>query len=185
MLTLPRQPRRARVRAFSLVIGAAGGGLAAPAAAVVGWPPAPTAAAATMGLLLLALGQPRLARLAYRAWARATHAYARLAAEALVSLWYPLVFGAVRLGGSALELRRGDLVRSRWRPRRTIGSDAYESLDERPARDRGGWLRRYLAWAWRSGHAWAVAVLPLLLLLAALESGAEPEDVPAGIYTLF
>lgn len=184
MLVLPRPPRRAWVRAFWIVTSLAAGGLAAGAAAGLALPAPPIGAGTGLALLLSGLVLPRLPVLAYRAWSKATRRYARFASEALIAVWYPVLFGALRPGGSALLRRRPAPGHSLWRIHPTLGPDTYQSLDERPAADTGGWLRRYGRWAVRSRHLWSLALLPLLVLLAALDS-EEPEEAPAGIYTLF
>jgi hypothetical protein len=186
MLVLPRPPRRARVRAFWIVISLTAGTLAGVAAAGLALP-APTigiGAGAALALLLVGLPSPRLATLGYRAWSKATRRYARFASEALMALWYPVLFGALRPAGSALLLARPAPERSLWRVHATLGADTYASLDERPAADTEGWLRRYVRWAIRSRHLWTLALVPLLVLLAALDT-EEPDEAPAGIYTLF
>ncbi|HXG03772.1 MAG TPA: hypothetical protein VNO23_10210 [Candidatus Binatia bacterium] len=191
MLVLPRPPRRAWVRAFWIVVSVMVGGLVAVLAALLTLPaplarfgPGPVGAGAALVVLLAGLLMPRLAVLGYRAWSKATRRYARFAGEALIAVWYPVLFGAVGLGGSALLRRRPEPGQTLWRAHSTLDADTYRSLDERPAVDTGGWLGRYARWAVRSRHLWALALVPLLALLAALET-EEPEEAPAGIYTLF
>jgi len=184
MLVLPHQGQRAWVRAFWLAMAFWAGlvvGLVMPGSP--GWC-ALTAVVAVVLVGCVPLARPREARWLYRLWVRASRLYARLARFALLTLCYGIVLVA-GAAGSALRLRRPMHGESLWEARRTLPTDAYRSQYEGAGSSAVGhrW-RAILAWAAQSGNAWALALVPFLLVVAALDMD-EGAPYPVGIYTLF
>ncbi len=184
MLVLPGPPRRSWIRAFWLALSLTAG-LAAglPLAVLEGR--AGLLAGAALAALLAAPGllQPQAVRLPYKAWNRLARLYARLARPAFLVLAYAVIV-AVGVLGSRLRLRPE--AGSLWQPRRTIPSPAYSSQHAgiQPSTGRRPWPLGLAAWAAGTGNGWTLALLPCLLLLAAVEP-EERELPPPDIYTLF
>ena len=184
MLVLPYQAQLAWVRAFWLAMALWAGlvvGLALP-----GGPGRRVLAAVVAAVLVGGVPLVRLpeARRLYRLWVRASRLYARLARFALLALCYGIVLVA-GAAGSALRLRRPVPGESLWEVRRTLSTDAYRSQYEAAGSSAVGhrW-GAILSWAGQSGNAWALALVPFLLLAAALDT-EESAPYPVGIYTLF
>jgi hypothetical protein len=185
LIVLPSRPRRAWVRSFGLAIGLWGGlavGLLAPLAG----PTRALAAALVVAAAGLAVGwRPGAVRLAYRAWNKAARTYARAVRHAALVVSYGVVVAAGR-GGSSLRLRRPGPGESLWSPRPTLPVEAYGSQSDRPGRDwRGHPWAGVAAWALGTRNAWAILLVPFLLIVVATESQEQEEEFPAGIYTLF
>ena len=185
MLVLPYHGQRAWVRAFWLA-------MAFWAGLVVGvvLPGGPGERAVTAAIAAVLVGavpvvRHREARALYQLGVRASRLYARLARFALLALCYGIVFVAVGAAGSALRLRRPAPGDSLWEARPTLPAGAYRSQHDGAGSPgaRRRW-RAILAWATDSGNAWALTLVPFLLLVAALDTEDEA-PYPIGIYTLF
>jgi hypothetical protein len=184
MLALPYHGHRAWVRAFWLAMALWAGLVVG---VVVPFGPAERAVAAALAAVLVGavpVVRYREARTLYRLGVRASRLYARLARFALLALCYGIIFVAVGAAGSALRLRRPAPGDSLWEAGRTLPPGAYRSQHgaESPG-TRRRW-RAILDWATDSGNAWALTLVPFLLLVAALDTEDEA-PYPVGIYTLF
>jgi hypothetical protein len=104
----------------------------------------------------------------------------------LLAIYFYVVLVAVGRGGTSLVLAPPPPRQSMWVPRGSLPTGAYvnqHAVVGNARAGQGGWWT-VLAWGVRTGNVWACSLLPLLVLLASLESEAE-QDFPAGIYTLF
>ena len=82
--------------------------------------------------------------------------------------------------------RQGRPGASGWRPRVTLGAEAYPSAYDAALRrePESGWLAACASLAARPRNRWAFVLLPFLLLLRALDRPAEHE-LPSNLYTLY
>jgi hypothetical protein len=177
-LALPLPPRRAWLQAFGLVSGVSAGlllGLALGLLLSVRW----AAAAVALGLLVAGLGlvRPQAAAPAYRAWARLSGLYQGALRVLLKWLAFQVLRAARGPAPRRLALARSEAAASLWVPRRP----ATEAPPEEP--QGAGWIRRYLAWA-HGARRWALALLPFLIALAAVDDEIGP-DLPSDNYTLY
>jgi hypothetical protein len=186
-LTLPTRERRVALQGFWLTIAMMAAGACLAAAWALG-----TAVFAVAGLVgaVAAAALPHLdeafAWRLYRAWnARLVRPFCVLLGRLTTRACF-LVVGAAGLAGrpSAFAPRSGRA--SAWHPRGALPPGAYPSLfsavSDGPPPD--GWVESYVAWARQSGHAWAVTLLPFLVVLSALPQGAQG-TAQENIYTLF
>lgn len=184
LVVLPARPRRAWLHAFCAALSLWAGfavGLLAP---LDPWGRSAAAALVTVLAVVVGVLRPTELGLVYRVWNKAARGYALVVRAALLALCYGVITAA-GTAGSSLRLRRPRPGESLWYPRDTLPAEAYGSLDERPGRAwRGHPWRAVLTWALRTGHAWAIVLLPFLMLIAALER-SEQTHYPDGIYTLF
>jgi hypothetical protein len=185
-LTLPPEARRSVLYSFWLVISLiVGSGLWAvaslirlPFAGIVGL----LAGSACAALVVV---DQTLTRRLYHAWdRRIAHPCARLASELLMRVCFFIIFVATRTMGSRLRLRENR--NSAWKARSSLPNQAYLRPDAHDghALAQSGWLRSYVSWAFRTGNAWTLALLPFLCLLRLL-SGKQEKALEANIYTLF
>lgn len=187
-IILPSPPRRAWLRSFWLVSSAASGvfvGLLSALLVAPVWFATGVILACVMavpGLLW-----PQLVSRPYRVWNWMARSFARRARFVLMGLCYFVIFVAVGRAGSLLQLRRPSSNTSLWLPRGTLASSAYFHQYDAPAPElpQTGRLRAYLSWALGSGNAWAVCLVPFLLLLKPLQAEQEGSSFPTNIYTLF
>jgi hypothetical protein len=179
MLTLPAPPRRAHLAAFAGALGLVGG-VALGALLGVAASPAWAALGPGLGTVLAAVGvlRPRAVAPLYAAWSGLEARYRRVARLAVkAAAFLPLV--AMGPGGDArLGLAAPEPARSLWLPR-TPDADA-----PGVGAARGGLVRSYAGWAARGGRWWTLALLPFLVLLAAIDADTEP-TLPTQTYTLF
>jgi hypothetical protein len=184
-LVVPARPRRAALRAFWLTMGAwAGLGTAVVM-------PLDVVSRLVAGLLVAALIvvgawlRPREAGGLYRLWARASRLYSRITQLVLLRLCHGVVFVAVGWAGSTLRLAPPRADESLWAQRSTLATGAYRSQFEgsNGTAPVGAWAAT-ATWAMRSGNLWALVLVPVLVLIAALETD-DRQRFPAGIYTLF
>jgi hypothetical protein len=189
MIILPSGPRRKWLISFWLAISLVSGALCgamfalliAPRWFVLG-------GIVTLVMAAPGLRRPQAAARPYQRWRRAARGYCRVACRVLTGLCFCTVFVVARVAGSSLglALARPRPTRTMWTPRITHAPTAYAYQYNRaaPGSPRAGWLRPYLSWTVRSGHVWAVGLLPFLIMLKILEPGQE-KGAPANIYTLF
>lgn len=185
LVVLPPRPRRAWARAFALATGL-WAGLAAAVLASLAAPGSVIAALLVASVAcVVAAWRPRVATLAYRVWNKGARMYARAAAHVAVVLCYAVVTAA-GAAGSSLRLQRPRPGESLWQPRPTLPLEAYGSQSARPGRAWHGhpWAD-LVRWAVGTPNAWAIFLVPFLVLIVALESQEQDEAFPAGIYTLF
>ncbi len=184
-VNLPRERDREALLAFlasvSLLVGLIVGlalfltGLASVAGSL-----AAGAGAAGLGFLACR-ARERSLELSYKRWNKAAGLYADWARKAVTGIWYWTVFTAVgaTVGGG---LRR---VASPWRSRVTQPDQSYGDpggfISGRVAR---GGLRDFVAWALRSGRAWTLLLLPMLVTLRALGTNGSTSSAP-DMYTLY
>lgn len=184
-VNLPQRPDREAVLAFwaslallfgvALTVVALLTGFFSPAGAVLG-------GAAGAGLVfLIGRSKERRLDLAYKRWSKATRAYADWARKTVTGIWYSTVFAAVgRTHGAGLKL-----VDSPWRPRGTLPDRAYgDPGGSTTGRDAVGGIRDFAGWAVRSGRAWTLFLIPMLVVLRALDTRGSKSSAP-DIYTLY
>jgi hypothetical protein len=133
---------------------------------------------------IVAVREP-FARRVYHAWnRRLVRPLAKAAASLVLGVCFVIIFVATGALGSRLGLSRHAL--STWERRTSLPFNAYKL----PFASQGeidvntGWIRRYVHWAYRSGNAWAMSLIPFLWLLRLL-STEDRERMQANIYTLF
>jgi len=180
MLILPYPARRAHLRAFSLAIGVTAGlALGCLLAFRLGvWG---IGLGLSLGLIGAAVGLrwPQCMRRAYILWNRFGELYMRAVRFTMKLICFLILTLLGRRGASPLNLVHPRAAESFWEPR--------EQADHRSALDgtRAGWCHGYVAWARRSGKWWALSLLPLLVVLAAIETEAEAAMPSQTTYTLF
>ena len=186
MILLPR-PRRAALLSFWLGMSLCAGVLAGALLACLEVPRALNLGVLVgLGMALPGVACPAAINLPYRAWNKGARLFARAASFALLAIYFYVVLVAVGRGGTSLVLAPPSPRQSMWVPRGSLPTGAYVSQHAVAGNGRaskGGWWT-VLAWGVRTGNVWACSLLPVLVLLASLESEAE-QDFPAGIYTLF
>ena len=134
-----------------------------------------------LGSLIAGLSRERWIHRVYMLWNRVARKYARRASQAVLAIWYYSVFAIVsRAGGSTLEKAGSD-----WLQRETLQAQAYAGLGgAQPNGPPAGTLRDYCAWALRSRQLWLLFLLPLFLLLVALDPKGS-RAAASDIYTLY
>jgi hypothetical protein len=182
---LPQSPEREHLLAFwasvSLLTGLSVGvvlflsGLLSLSASAVS-----VAGAAALLFLAGRLRERGLDR-AYRRWNRLAGGYAERSRRVVTGIWYWTVFTAVgRTGGAGLSLED-----SAWRSRGTLLDRAYgDPGGSATGRDAVGGIRDFARWAVRSGRTWTLFLLPMLVVLRALETRGSKSSAP-DIYTLY
>lgn len=179
MLTLPKPPRRAYLRAFWILLSTVATGMLFALGSFF-----PILRLEGFGLvipflfLLVGIMWPGVASLPYRVWNRLVPLISRGLQAYLLSILYFVVFSAVGKAGSNLVLRRAD-PRNGWLPY----SEAINTCAE-TSHPSAGWIRNYLKWATQSPNGWLYVLLPFLLLVSALEL-EEEKAPPTNIYTLY
>jgi hypothetical protein len=187
MIILPSGPRRKWLISFWLAISLVSGALCGAMLAILiapGW----FGVGGIVALMVAVPGlrRPQVASKPYQRWRRAGRSYCRVVSRVLTGLCFCTVFVVARLAGSSLRLARPRTSRTMWVPRTTLAPTAYAHQYNRASPDspRAGWLRPYLSWTVRSGHVWAIGLLPFLIMLEIVEAGPE-KGATANIYTLF
>lgn len=190
MILLPNSPSRGAIRGFWLIISASAGATAAVLLAVAGvaqWALSGMAVAAV--LAVPGLVRPMRVRLAYRAWNRAARGYAAGASRIVAAVCFFTVVLAAGRGAGPVRFARAAPAGSMWVPRGTQPASAYASQDGRDAidQDNDRWLSTVRTWAGGTGNRWAVALVPFLYALHALDTdaGRGQDDLPADVYTLY
>lgn len=180
-LTLPVEERRVFLRSFWIVIavgcGAATWGLASllrlPFAPILGLVP-------LAAFLAVPFANERIARRIYGAWnRRVAERIGRITNAVILRICLFIVFAAVGRGGSRFRLQV-DSNASLWSSKRKVN----DVINLMPAQAATGWIRPYIGWAWRSGNAWAVVLIPFFCLLR-MTSTEQQRAAEGNIYTLF
>lgn len=120
----------------------------------------------------------------YDLWSRAASRFARLGRRWVLAVLLHVVFRAVGLAGSRL-VRSRHAGASGWTPRTSLDPASYSSASAgAAARPRSGFLSNLVALAREPGNLWIVPLVPLFVLLRALDRWDEVE-LPRNIYTLY
>jgi hypothetical protein len=187
-MALPATTRRATVRAFWVVISAMIGGSVMAIAPYLGSTrPIQQGLVTAAVLFVLVFVRERFVWRLYKGWNQwLVYPFIRIAREAVTRLCYFIVFVTVGSAGSRLPLTGSGGPRSFWVARPLPGPAAHGVPPEsdHAVGGRLGWVSNYLSWAFKSGNAWAIVLLPFLGILAAI-SVPEERKVASNIYTLF
>jgi hypothetical protein len=188
MTNLPVPPRRLELRAFGLTVAAVFGTVALVAALGAG---DLTPGSAVIGLvgLLFALGAwawPRSLNLPYRLWADVARFATRLARFYVLGLVFAGLWLVGRAGSRIRQSPGSEEQTSGWVPRDPDLKPAYASqASAAPGVGEGKtWASTVLAWSGRTENGWAMALLPLLGLLAALDPKGR-RSLGGSTYTLY
>jgi hypothetical protein len=187
MVTLPDCPRRATLISFWMIVVSAAGLLSyAAIRSIHALAALPLAASGTLVIGAIGWARPRFIERIYDGWNTAASLYARGARLMVQAVCYVAVFGLIGRAGSRLPMREPFPNASAWRLHPQLPTAAYFSSHVRStdSEHRGGWIRRFAAWTWQTGHLWPLSVLPFFLLLDELEPGRRYEPAPH-IYTLY
>jgi len=184
MFTLP-PPRRAYLRAFSLVQSAYIGVLVTILAAAVGMRRF-ILPGIIVGLLMALSGLvwPQAMASFYGSWTRWAGNYGRWAKGLLVRICYYFVLTPVARAGATTGDERNR--KSMWTPRSTLSPLTYGSQYDLPfpGSNRSRTAAYYPGWAYKSSNLWALGLLPFLVMIAALDEESK-ERYSGHIYTLF
>lgn len=180
--TLPSSPLLHDLRAFSIVvsllvgmIASVSGGLIAPWGSAAG----PMVALACGVLLLKA---PKRVLPVFRRWNAVARSYEAALTSVTTLISLALVVVPAGIGVGSRDLPGKD---SYWRPRGTQTPETYVAQHaSSPSPSRPGWTRDYAHWAIRSRNAWALGLMPFLLVLRGTARPSE-SAVPHDIYTLY
>ena len=184
-ITLPPGHRRAVLRSFWTWISLGLGLGVSLLALVLGCRfPVVWGLAIAVALGILSFTHEEFVRRLHGAWNyRLVRPVARLCSRGIMAVCFFIVFVATGRAGSrfAFASREG----SGWSTRTSLAPEQYLSpFDGRGVHSNDGWLRSYLRWAWQTGNAWSVSLVPFLWLVRLLSQ--EEEKAPeANIYTLF
>ena len=179
MLTLPADPWRALLTSFWLAVGLLVAVVASAACwALDGswWAGVVAGAAVAVGGLVL----PDRGRAAYRRWNAAGRTVARALRRIGLAAWYRLVVVPAAYMGRPEEFAPDG--QPSWAPRGTLPNSGYASAGWPPPSGRGS--TDTLRWLTTPRRAWAIALVPLLLILALV--GDDTDDAPSTtVYTLY
>jgi len=188
MTTLPVPPRRIELRAFGLTVAAVIGVVALLLVLRVGQG---SAWSIVVGLAaaLVALGawlRPRSLNLPYRLWTGLGRFATRLARFYVLALVFAVLWLVGRSGSRVRSAPGPGSQASGWMKRPEGGLPAYGSLASAAAGVGEGktWASNVLAWSRRTENGWAMALLPLLVLLAALDPRGR-RSLGGSTYTLY
>jgi hypothetical protein len=188
MITLPPYPpQRSVLVSFWLVLNLVGGILIGTG---VSWVSSPVwfVAGAVFAVVMAIPGlwHPSIASLPYRAWNKLARGFARVARFSVTAICYYGILVAVGRKRSAVRLLGPTPQESLWISRRGFTGQACPHPDgiaqEPPHRS---WMRSYCSWAIQSGNAWALSILPFIIILAFLEVDQPKNTLSSDIYTLF
>jgi hypothetical protein len=190
MIVLPSYPpRRAWLTGFGVVIGALLAAVGSLAGALLFPAAIAPAVIAGAGVVMAGWFFPQSMATGYRLWNGAAYRLAIVARAWLLWVSFRLVLAVVGLAArdsSALMLDPGPRA-SLWRPCSKSGASSRHggSGVYRMPRGPSSQFRVYLAWMRETGHWWALALAPFLVLLSACEE--EPTDgrLQENVYTLF
>ncbi|MDR7468464.1 MAG: hypothetical protein QN176_14400 [Armatimonadota bacterium] len=186
-MVVPFPHRRAWLRGFWLTMSLACGVLAG--ALAWGLSAGGRVAVALIAAIAVAvpgLLRPDLARQPLRAWNALARLVARAAAAWLTAVAFHVVIRAMRGTGSSLRPEPPVPQESLWTPwpEGRTGDILADGIVA--ARSAGsGWVGAFASWVRASRNLWGLALLPVLLVLSALDTPQEVETPPPGIYTLY
>lgn len=111
------------------------------------------------------------------AWNGLTRRVATALRSYVLAVCYYILFSAIGLSGSTLDLAAGQPGRSRWlrrggQPPAALGGDAPQS-------------NGFIDFARTSGNRWAITLVPILFLLRLLKDDEQESAVPGSTYTLY
>jgi hypothetical protein len=183
MITLPYRPRQAWLITFWVVFCAFAAGVMTLAARMLfDRNIAASALVATLVVVVAGAIRTDTMREVYALWNRVAGWLLHRLTQWTVSVTFYVIFVAVGRAGSRLLLDGRHSRLSLWVTRRENGS-----ADPVVLRVSGssGWLADYCLNAFRTGNAWACALLPFLALLALLHVPEEQAAPSGNIYTLY
>jgi hypothetical protein len=183
-VTLPFGCRRAERRSFGATIMLLL--LVVLACGIRSWTSFIGGAAVIVSVAALTLWFPRLLEWPYRAWNKAARLYASWATRCVTAVCFYVIVCAVGFATSASRRATSMPSVSAWRPHRALPPDSYESQYELAdsAGTGAGWNRAFISWCRRTDNAWALSLLPFLVVLGWLHAESSGPQ-PADIYTLF
>lgn len=144
------------------------------------------AALVAIGGSTLGLAQPMAMNRVYRHWNSSARFFARGARWLLMAICFYIILAAVGRTGSTLKLSRTAVDGSLWTPKKPLSPGAFRHEFAAISENSGGesWLGNFHLWAKESKQIWAVALIPFLAMLAAVEVYND-RRFPTGVYTLF
>lgn len=193
LLLLPSHSRRAWLRSFGLVLVALASALLGVALATL---VARGSVDAVMALVAWALASmlagtgavmwPQLSARPYRWWNRVAEIYVHTTRFVLKHVCFWVILTPLRWTGAGLVLSRPGAGKTMWVPRRSLAPTSYGAQHDRGSTPPGrqGWIRAYMSWTSEFQNAWAVVLLPFLMVLERLEAEGDA-SVPTQTYTLF
>jgi hypothetical protein len=142
---------------------------------------------ATSALIAAGALRPQTLSGFYKLWNAVARKFGYAARLWTLGICFFIVFFAVGRAGASLSLERPDSrTASLWQPRNTLAPSSYicQHLDRGQGLTQRSWISAFSSWAAKSGNLWACCVLPLLVLVKALET-EEESSFPSNIYTLY
>jgi hypothetical protein len=182
MILLPPNPQRAWLRSFWAAGCLVGAMLVGTLACLYG---AKWLSLAAVIVILFTAGTiaPHWLVRPYRAWNKLARLYARYAERLVLRIAFTTVCVPAGWAAPRIQVRRPASEGSLWLARQKQTSiDQARGKNDKPTET---WVARYLAWARQSREIWRLALLPFLIVLAALHSTEQESTVPENIYTLF
>lgn len=182
--TLPHRPDREDLLGFWMVISLLTGLLLSTLLLLMGgapdWTGVVAGALTVLALLLLGLQSERRIERMYARWNRLARGYSRRARRWVTWVVYrTVVTAAARTGASGLPVGA-----SKWMERGTLSPSGYASQAGDPVDGGEGRPEELQAWLVRTHRGWAVALLPFLGVLRALDVRKE-RSVASDNYTLY
>jgi hypothetical protein len=188
MTNLPVPPRRLELRAFGLILAATLEIVTMVAFVRWGGLNAPLAVVASTGLLIAAGGWvwPRSLEIPYLFWAKIGRFATRLARFYVLALIFGVLWLVGRVGSRIRSRSRDAGHGSGWLIRDQDLELAYASqTSAAPGVGEGKtWASTVSAWSRRTENGWAMALLPLLALLALLDPKGR-RSLGGSTYTLY
>ena len=185
MILLPPTPQRVWLRSFWAAGCLVGAMLVGTLACLYG---ATWLSLAAVIVILFAAGMiaPHWLVWLYRAWNKLARLYARYAERLVLRIAFTTVCVPAGWAGSRIQVRRPPSEGSLWLARKKQTSiDRSSQAQGKKDKPTETWVARYIAWARQSREIWRLALLPFLIVLAALHSSEQESTVPENIYTLF
>lgn len=179
-------PQSLDLKSFGLVLAALLGLFAGTVVANVDAPVSGPGAALLVALpvALVSWIFPRVLGPVLHAWTRVGKVVGRATRYYVLALLFGVLWLVGRAGGR-IQLTPAVEDQSGWIPRDSLGP-AYESQSCTPLGAQVGrtWGSLLFGWSRRTGNTWLVAILPLLLLLAALNPQGK-RSMGGSTYTLY